>query len=198
MSLVVITAGSSNPSSTKLLGDRLADATVSALRDQGEAVEVTHLELRTLASDLANAVVTHLPSARLREAFDAVGAASGIVAVTPTMNGSFSGLFKLFFDVLDEGVLRGRPVLLAATGGTPRHSLVIDTAMLPMFFHLKAAVVTTSVFAATDDWGDAASRLPRRIEEAGRDLAELMLARPVSDYADEFADIPDFATLLGR
>lgn len=195
MKLVVITGGSSNPSSTKLLGDRLAAATVEAL---GKTVEVVHLELRELASDLAHAYVTHLPSARLREAFEAVGTASGVIAVTPTMNGSFSGLFKLFFDVLDEGVLRGRPVLLAATGGTARHSLVIDQAMLPMFFHLKANVVPTSVFAATDDWGDAESGLPRRVEQAGRDLAEVMTARPAGNYVDEFAAVPDFATLLSR
>lgn len=68
--------------------------------------------------------------------------------------------------------------------------------MLPMFFYLKAVVVPTTVFAATDDWGNATSGLPRRIAQAGRDLAELMVVRPASDYADEFADVPDFATLL--
>ena len=198
MNLVVITAGSGSPSSTRLLGDRLADATLDALGAGGSAASVTHVELRELANDLAAAYVTHLPSARLADAFAAVGTASGVVVVTPTINGSYAGLFKLFFDALDEGVLRGRPVLLAATGGTARHSLVIDQALLPMFFYLKALVAPTSVFAATDDWGDAASGLGGRIAKAGRDLAELMLTRPAADHADEFADVPDFAELLSR
>lgn len=196
MNLVVITAGSGTPSSTRLLGERLAGAAASALAEDGHAVDVLHVELRELASDLAAAVVTPLPSARLRQVFEAVGRASGVIVVTPTINGSYSGLFKLFFDVLEEGVLRGRPLLLGATGGTARHSLVIDSALLPMFFYLKAVVSPTSVFAATDDWGSAESGLPRRIARAGRDLAELMVARPASDHADEFAAVPDFASLL--
>ena len=197
MRLVVVTAGSGTPSSTRLLGDRLADATLAAVGD-GERWEVTHLELRELATDLASAMTTHLPSARLRAAFESVGTAAGVIAVTPILNGSYAGLFKLFFDLLDEGVLRGRPVLLAATGGTARHSLVIDQAMLPLFFYLKARVAPTTVFAATDDWGDAHAGLSGRIAQAGRDLSELMAACPATDHADEFADVPDFAQLLGR
>ena len=115
---------------------------VAALRDAGVPAEVTHLELRTLAVDLANHLATRVPGAALREAFDAVCAADGVIAVTPVFNGSYSGLFKLFFDALDEGAMKGRPVLLAATGGTARHSLVIEHAMLPLFYYLKALVAT--------------------------------------------------------
>lgn len=196
--LFVVTAGMGSPSSSRMLGDRLADATVSGLVAAGPlAPEVKVLELRDLAVELANYYSSHVPSKRLQEAFDLVGTASGVIAVSPVLNAGVNGLFKLFFDLLDEGVLKGRPVLMAATGGTARHSLAIDQAMLPLFFYLKATVAPTAVFAATDDWGSTEGGLVRRIEQAGAEFAELIVARPASDHADEFADVPDFASLLG-
>ena len=196
--LLVISAGMGTPSSSRMLGDRLADATVKGLTAAGfPAPEVKVLELRDLAVELANYYSSHVPSKRLQEAFDLVGTASGVIAVSPVLNAGVNGLFKLFFDLLDEGVLKGRPVLMAATGGTARHSLAIDQAMLPLFFYLKATVAPTAVFAATDDWGSTETGLARRIDKAGAEFAELIVARPATDYADEFANVPDFASLLG-
>ena len=196
--ILLITAGMGAPSSSRMLGDRLSDATVSALRASGTpAPDVKVLELRDLAVELATYYTSHVPSPKLREAFDLVGTASGVIAVSPVLNAGVNGLFKLFFDLLDEGVLKGRPVLMAATGGTARHSLAIDQTMLPMFFYLKATIAPTPVFAATDDWGSAEAGLPGRIERAASEFAELIVARPATDYADEFANVPDFASLLG-
>ena len=196
MRIVAITAGTSVPSSSRMLGERLGEATIAALASSGVPAELTHIELRTLAVDLANHLATRVPGARLREAFDAVCAADGVVAVTPVLNGSYSGLFKLFFDALDEGAMTARPVLLGATGGTARHSLVVEHAMLPLFHYLKAAPATTGVFAATEDWGDAEASLGRRVRAAGEEFAELVVSRPALDYADEFASVPDFEVLL--
>ena len=195
--LLVVTAGMGSPSSSRMLGDRLADATVQAMTGAGTAApEVKVLELRDLAVELATYYTSHVPSKKLKEAFDLVGTAAGVIAVSPVLNAGVNGLFKLFFDLLDEGVLKGRPVLMAATGGTARHSLAIDQTMLPMFFYLKAAVAPTGVFAATDDWGSSASDLMRRVARAGAEFAELVADHPGEDYADEFANVPDFATLL--
>lgn len=197
--LVVITAGMGAPSSSRLLGDRLADATTAALATNGSApMEVKVLELRDLAVELATYYTSHVPSTKLQEAFDLVGTASGVIAVSPVLNAGVNGLFKLFFDLLDEGVLKGRPVLMAATGGTARHSLAIDQTMLPLFFYLKATVAPTAVFAATDDWGSTEGGLVRRIAQAGTEFADLIVSKPATDYADEFADVPDFASLLGN
>ncbi len=191
--LLVISAGMGTPSSSRMLGDRLAAATVEA---QSVLSEIKVLELRDVAVDLAHFYTSHVPSRALQDAFDLVGKASGVIAVSPVLNAGVNGLFKLFFDLLDEGVMAGRPVLLAATGGSARHSLAIDNAMLPLFFYLKATVAPIAVFAATDDWGSGESGLARRIAAAGRTFAELVQARPATDYADEFADVPDFASLL--
>ena len=111
------------------------------------------VELRDLAHDLANALLTGFPAGDLRDAVERVVRADGVVAVTPTFNASYSGLFKSFFDVLEPGALTGKPVLLGATGGTARHSLVLDHAMRPLFAYLQSLVVPTGVYAASADWG---------------------------------------------
>ena len=115
-----------------------------------------------------------------------------MIAVTPIFNASYSGLFKTFFDVLEEGSLDGVPVLVAATGGTARHSLALDFAMRPLFAYLRADVVPTGVFAATEDWGSAGQQgsLARRVERAGHELAAAVAGRARVERADPFAD-PD-------
>src|SRR5438445_4017591 len=151
--LVVVSAGLSVPSSTRLLADRLAEATRRQLVQDGHDVEVQVVELRDLAVDIANNLVTGFPSRPLAQAVEAVTAADGLIAVTPVFSASYSGLFKSFFDVLDGDALTGKPVLAAATGGTARHSLVLDHALPPLFAYLRAVVVPTGVYAASEDWG---------------------------------------------
>jgi FMN reductase len=194
--IVVISAGTSVPSSSRMLGERLGEATAGALEAAGAPAEVTQIELRTLAVDLAHHMATRVPGARLREAFESVARADGVIAVTPVFNGSYSGLFKLFFDALDESVLRDRPVLLGATGGTARHSLVIEHAMLPLFYYLKARVAPNPVFAATKDWGSASGKLDRRITRAAEGFVPLVLAAPPPSSDDEL-EVVDFTDLLG-
>ncbi|PPG43669.1 FMN reductase [Rathayibacter sp. AY2B5] len=173
--ITVLSAGLSQPSSTRLLADRLTDAAESSLTEQGFAVERSVVELRDLAHDVTNNLLTGFASPALQTALDAVAGADGLIAVTPIFTTSYSGLFKSFVDVLDTEALRGLPVLLAATGGSPRHSLAVDYAMRPLFTYLHAAPLATTVFAATDDWGGATEdgrALPSRIERAGRELAD--------------------------
>ncbi|MEU0535991.1 CE1759 family FMN reductase [Amycolatopsis tolypomycina] len=170
MKLAVVTAGLSVPSSTRLLADRLAAATAAAA---GAPVEVSVVELRDIALDITKNLLTGFPSPELRTAIETVVSADALIAVTPVFTAGYSGLFKSFFDVLDTDSLVGKPVLLAATGGTERHSLVVDYQLRPLFGYLKAAPVATGVYAASSDWGsgEAAGALQRRIEKAGTELA---------------------------
>jgi FMN reductase len=190
--LVVVSAGLSVPSSTRLLADRLMAASTAALAERGVEVTADVVELRPLAHDLADNLLTGFPDAALRAAVDTVGAADGVIAVSPIFRGSYSGLFKSFFDVLEPEVLDGKPVLLGATGGTARHSLALDHAMRPLFAYLRALVVPTAVFAAPEDWAgaDAGGRtLADRIERAGEQFAALLEgSRPAPKPSDPFAE----------
>ncbi|MEU0485785.1 FMN reductase [Streptosporangium sp. NPDC006013] len=182
--LVVVSAGLGLPSSTRLLADRLAEAAVRRLSGEGHPAEVRVIELRDLATDIAANLVTGFPGATLREAIEAVTEADGLIAVTPIFTASYSGLFKSFFDVIDNSALTGKPVLIAATGGTARHSLVLEHAMRPLFAYLRAIVVPTAVYAASEDWGTGgdsrADDLASRVARAAGELAGLMSHRPAA------------------
>ncbi|MFF1452578.1 FMN reductase [Streptomyces sp. NPDC058274] len=175
MKLVVVSAGLSVPSSTRLLADRLATATAGRT-----PAEVEVVELRDLAVEIAHNLTNGFPGRALGAALDAVTAADGLIVVTPVFSASYSGLFKSFFDVLsvrEKDALAGKPVLIAATGGTARHSLVLEHALRPLFAYLRAVVVPTAVYAASEDWG--AEGLAERIDRAAGELAALMGAVPV-------------------
>lgn len=180
-SLVVVSAGMGQPSSTRLLADRLSAAVDRHLRDAGVEPHVEVIELRDHAQDLTNHLLTGFPNPRLQTAIDAVLTADGLIAVTPILSASYSGLFKMFFDVVERDGFAGKPVLIGATGGTARHSLALDHALRPLFAYLNAAVVPTGVYAATEDWGHgvvaADGTLVERIERAAREFATAMVAR---------------------
>jgi FMN reductase len=105
----------------------------------------------------------------------------------------------MFFDILEPDILAGKPVLVAATGGTPRHSLALEHALRPMFSHLRAVTVPTAVYAATEDWGAGgagAEELVHRIARAGGELAELIAAREPARRFDPYAEPVPFERLL--
>jgi FMN reductase len=199
-SLVVVTAGLSQPSATRLLADRLSAAVDRHLHDAGIEPGIEVIELRDQAQDLTNHLLTGFPSPRLQAAIDAVLAADGLIAVTPIFSASYSGLFKMFFDVVERDGFAGKPVLIAATGGTARHSLALEHAVRPLFAYLNAATVATAVYAATEDWGRggvaADGSLVERIDRAARELSASMAAREAQTQTDPFADPVPFDQLL--
>jgi FMN reductase len=194
--LAVVTAGITQPSSTRLLADRLTQATVRALAPHEVVVDV--IDVRDVAHDLTNHVLTGFASPELQERLDAIAGADALVVATPVYAASYSGLFKMLVDVLPPDALRDSPVLLAATGGTARHSLAIDHALRPLFAHLGALVAPVAVFAASEDWGSVeAGHLGDRITRAGASFAALVAGRPRPERVDPFEDVTPFAALLG-
>jgi FMN reductase len=193
--LVVVTAGLSSPSSTRILADQLAAATSAALSAGGAAADVEVLELRDLAHAVTDNLLTGFPSGDLADAVASVAAADAVIAVTPVFSASYSGLFKSFFDVLEPGALDGTPVLMGATAGTARHSLVLEHALRPLFSYLHAVPVPTPVFAASEDFGSRG--LAERVERAAGELADTLLRRPRLAVADPFEDVTPFEDLLG-
>jgi FMN reductase len=191
--LVVVSGGLRNPSSTRLLADQLAAATTAAL---AEPVTTRLVELREYAHDITNNLLTGFAVPALREVLDALTAADGVIAVTPIFNASYNGLFKSFFDIIDESSLVDKPVLLGATGGTPRHSLALEHAIRPLFGYLRALVVPTAVYASTEDF--AGDVLHERIARAGRELADQIGHYSPPAPTDPFALTTPFEDLLNQ
>lgn len=210
--IAVVSAGLSSPSSTRMLADRLAGATVAELASDGAAVEVDTFELRDYAHEITNNLLTGFASPALEAMTNAVASADAVIAVTPIFTSSFSGLFKSFIDILEPEALVGIPVLLGANAGTARHSLAIDYAIRPLFAYLHADTVSTGVFAASADWGgagDDVAPLSERIDKGARELAAAVrrrhgLARPAGpavsdpfDPAHYLGEGRSFGDLLG-
>ncbi|WP_442853842.1 FMN reductase [Agreia sp. Leaf210] len=187
-SIAIISAGLSQASSTRLLGDRLGEATARALADAGSDAKVTAIELRDLAHEITNTMLTGFASGALASAIETIVEADAVIAVTPIFSSSYSGLFKSFFDILEPRSLAGKPVLIAATGGTARHSLALEYSVRPLFAYLQSVVVPTSVFAASEDWGSTGGThgdLAVRITRAAGELAEIVDGRPATRPVDE-------------
>jgi FMN reductase len=170
--LVVVSGGTSDPSSTRLLADRAAQRTAAIATERGAEVRTRVIDLRELATDITTTLTSQLVTPKLQQAVDALAAADGVIAAAPVYKAAPSGLFTSFFHVLDNDLLIGKPVVLAATAGTARHSLVVDDQMRPLFAYLRALPVPTSLFAAPEDWADDA--LNTRVDRAAFELVLLM------------------------
>jgi len=195
--IAVVTAGLTRPSSTRLLADQLATAVRDLLAGRGLPAEIVTIELRDHAHDLTDHLLTGFPSTDLAAVLDTVARADAVIAVTPTFSASYNGLFKTFFDVLDDQALAGKPVLIGATGGTERHSLVLEHALRPLFAYLQAVVVPTAVYAASSDWGAGGSKLRERIERAAGQLVDLVGTGPRRPApVDPYAEPTPFEQLL--
>jgi FMN reductase len=198
--IVVVSAGLGQPSSTRLLADRLAEATARSMLASGVPAEFEVVELRDIAHEITDAMLTGFAPEALAGVIDRVTRADGLIAVTPVFTASYSGLFKSFFDVIDKEALAGTPVLVGATAGTARHSLVLDHALRPLFSYLRAVVVPTSVFAASEDWGagdETTTGLPERVSRAAGEFADLVAMRS-TERGDPFAHVVPFEQQLSR
>jgi FMN reductase len=180
--LAVVSAGTGDPSATRLLADRIAESAAALAAGHGNTVTASGIELREIAADISTALTSQLITPKLQQVITALGQADGIIASTPVYKAGPSGLFTSFFDVLDNDLLIAKPAVLAATAGTARHALVADDQMRPMFAYLRTMTVPTSLFAAPEDWGDP--DLTKRVDRAALELVLLMesgFARKIKD-----------------
>jgi FMN reductase len=180
--LVVVTAGTGNPSSTRQLADRIAQTSLDLLTHAGTVATVSVIELAPLAVDTARAAVAGFPSEPLQAAIDRLAVADAIIAASPVYKAGISGVFKMFVDILDNDLIVAKPVLLAATGGTARHALVIDDQLRPLFAYMRALTLPTAVYAAPEDWGT--TEFGTRIERAATELAVMVRAGVEQQIAD--------------
>lgn len=174
VSIMILSAGVSEPSSTRLLADRAAQKTIDMIRNTGTPASSGVIELGPLAVEIAQAIVTGFPGERLQAAIERLAAADAVIASTPVYKAGISGLFKSFIDILDNDLLIAKPVILAATAGTARHAMVVDEQLRPLFAFFRALPVPTSLFAAPEEWSSPA--LGERIERAAREMSALVLS----------------------
>jgi FMN reductase len=166
-----------------MLTDRIAQKSLDLLHESGMPASVQVIELGPLAVDIARATIAGFPGEQLQAAIDRLAAADAVIAATPVYKAGISGLFKSFFDLLDNDLLVAKPVLLAATGGTGRHALLIDDQMRPLFAFMRALTLPTSVYAAPEDWG--ATELGEHIRRAAIELAVMLRARIEEEIAQD-------------
>lgn len=170
-SLVVVSGGSGDPSSTRRLAGRIAYRVAGLAGDRGHPMTTSVIELRELATEIATAIVSGLHGPKLTRATELLKSADALIASSPVYKAGASGLFSSFFHVLDNDLLIAKPVILAATAESSRHALVIDDGMRPLFAYLRTLVTPTSVFAAPQDWADP--DLNFRIDRAALELVVL-------------------------
>ncbi|MER0242473.1 CE1759 family FMN reductase [Streptomyces sp. HSW2009] len=197
--VAIVSSGLREPSSTRLLANWLEAAVRTGLSERGMTADGSFVELRPLGHAIMDAMFTGFATPPLEEAFQTVADADGLIAVTPAFNASYSGLFKCFFDVLPQETLSDMPVLIGATGGTERHSLVLEHALRPMFSYLHAIVSPRGVYAATEDFGTQQdSALGDRITAAAADYARLIDGCGPRRRRDTFTeDLASMEKLLG-
>ena len=169
VTIAVLTAGVSDPSSSRLLADRAAQRSADALDASDLSATFRSIDLSTIAVDIAQALVSGMPNRKVTAAIDALAESDAIIASTPVYKAGISGLFKSFADLLDNDLLIAKPVMLAATGGTSRHAMVVDEQLRPLFAFLRAIPMPTSLYAAPEDWGSP--DLGDRISRAAGELA---------------------------
>jgi FMN reductase len=110
------------------------------------------------------------PEARV--VVDRIVAADALVVGSPVYKGSYTGLFKHLFDLIDPTALAGKPVLLTATGGGEKHTLVIEHQLRPLFAFFEAATLPTGVYASTADFADLAPTAPALLDRLDRAVAQ--------------------------
>lgn len=169
--VLLISGGVSDPSSTRMLGDRIAQRSLHLLGEAGFDTAFDVIELAALATDIARSIVSGFATAPVKSAMETLSRADAIIAATPVYKAGISGLFKSFIDLVENDLLIAKPVILAATAGSSRHAMVTDDQMRPLFAFLRAMPVPTSIFAAPEDWNSG--DLAKRIDRAAGELVQL-------------------------
>lgn len=172
--LTVVNAGISDPSSTLRLAEEIAQKTTEYMARHGKEVTVNTVTLKDYAEDIADASVTFRPSEKLKAVIRSVSESDGLIAASPIYKASYSGLFKEFWDVVEQDAIFNMPVVLAATGGSDRHALVPDVVMRGLFAFFRAVPAATSLMATKEDFDTP--ELNNREARAASELGALMLS----------------------
>lgn len=175
-------AGSLNrPSKTRALVDLVVSRAATSLGAVGASYDLTDLQPALGAAERLDDL-DGLPRAIIATLLSA----DALVVGSPVYKGSYTGLFKHLFDLVEPSALAGKPVLLTATGGGDRHALVVEHQLRPLFGFFEAATLPTAIYASAADFADglpAAPPLLERIDRAVTQFAAHLHRRPTANAA---------------
>jgi FMN reductase len=181
--VVVVNGSPHDKSKTMGLVDVALDALSTMLPTTVHRIDVYRLgpefATATKREDVAPGVEAELLAAETADL---------LIAATPVYRGSYTGLFKHFFDLVDQYALANKLVLLAATGGGDHHALALEHALRPLFGFFQAMTAPVAVFASAGDFDGTTLLNPRvygRIEMALADVAGLLAQRVHASSAQE-------------
>lgn len=173
---VVVVNGSPSESS-KTMG--LVDVVLNAL-ERDMPVQRSQIDVYRLGPDFTGAIERDEIAADVEVVLQEAEQADLLIAATPVFRGSYTGMFKHFFDLIDQYALADKPVLLVATGGGEHHALMLEHAMRPLFGFFQALTIPVAIFASSGDFDGTTLLNPRvhgRVEMGLRDMTELLRAR---------------------
>ena len=162
--VVAVSGSLTAPSRTTALVEAISDAFGRAL-----PVEAHLITLNALGPHLAGALTRKELPAEAEAELQRIENADLLIVATPVYRASFTGLFKHLFDFVDQYALVDTPVLLAATGGSERHALIIEHQLRPLFGFFQSLALPVGVYAHDSDFTDyriSNEQLTERIEKA--------------------------------
>lgn len=178
--VAVVNGSPSEKSKTMGLADVVLETLARLLADEDIAIDETRIDVYRLGPAFTGALEREDITPEIEDALRAVEQADLLIAATPVFRGSYTGLFKHFFDLIDQYALANKPVLLIATGGGEHHALVLEHALRPLFGFFQAMTLPVAVFASSGDFDGTTLLTPRiygRIEMAITDVIGLLTAR---------------------
>lgn len=147
LKLVAVSGAPNAPSKTEALLTQIV-----ARLQQHIRVEVDYVKLSEIGHLLNGVARRDLLAVEIQQALDKIESADALLVASPIYRASYTGLFKHLFDFIDQFALVDKPVLLAATGGSERHALVLDHQFRPLFSFFQAQTLPIGVFATDKDF----------------------------------------------
>ncbi|MEG0604210.1 MAG: FMN reductase [Acinetobacter sp.] len=147
LNIVAVSGGLNSPSKTESLVQAIIDELSEAIH-----IKVHFVKLSEIGPLLGGAIYRNQLPQRVQDDLAAVEAADALIVGTPVYRASFTGLFKHFFDFVEQTALVDVPVLLAASGGSDRHALVLEHQLRPLFSFFQAQTLPIGVYATDRDF----------------------------------------------
>lgn len=172
MKITGVSGSLGSPSKTKALVAAIVHQLETRLRTQGQVLDLAETAHQVWSGGFGKAT-----PAAVKDVLERIEASDVLVVGTPVYKGSYSGLFKHVFDLVDRDALRDKTVLIAATGGSDQHALVLEHHLRPLFSFFGAYIVPTGVYAKDSDFADHATianpDILQRIAQAAEQASDL-------------------------